>query len=72
MDSNTLEMEFKNVVKNLKIPNENIIISNFKVRYLHEKRQEILELLVNILNKSNLSLLSVQDLESLKDGVEGS
>lgn len=50
MNPNTLEMEFLNVIKSLNIPIEKTIISNFKVRYLHEKRQEILELLVKIRN----------------------
>jgi len=50
MAANTLENEFKNVIKKLNIPEESAIINHFKVRYLHEKRQEILELLVKIRN----------------------
>lgn len=50
MSANTLEIEFKNVIKKLNIPEENAIINHFRVRYLHEKRQEILELLVKIRN----------------------
>lgn len=50
MSANTLELEFIDVINKLNIPRENAIINYFKVRYLHEKRQEILELLVKIRN----------------------
>lgn len=43
-----LKNEFKDVINKLKIPESNIIINDFKVRYLHEKRQDILELLISI------------------------
>lgn len=43
-----LKDEFYEVVKKLNIPETEIIIKDFKVRYLHEKRQDILELLINL------------------------
>lgn len=48
MDLNTLENEFLDVANDLGIKNDHLIIKHFKVRYLHEKRQEILELLVKV------------------------
>ncbi len=53
MAPDTLEIEFRNVVRNLNLNADNIIVNHFKVRYLHEKRQEILELLVKIRNSFN-------------------
>ncbi|MCA0931067.1 PIG-L family deacetylase [Lutimonas saemankumensis] len=50
MSVDTLKNEFLNVVNKLNISKKNVIINHFKVRYLHEKRQEILELLVKIRN----------------------
>ena len=46
----TLVNEFKNVVKFLGLKDENYTIYNFKVRKLFEKRQEVLEQLINIRN----------------------
>jgi LmbE family N-acetylglucosaminyl deacetylase len=43
-----LKNEFMDVVTKLKIPESNVIVKDFKVRYLHEKRQDILELLISI------------------------
>lgn len=44
----TLKKEFIDVVKNLGLTEDNYNICNFKVRYLHEKRQDILEQLIKI------------------------
>ncbi len=50
MAHDTLENEFIDVVKKLELPMDNVIINHFKVRYLHEKRQEILEMLIKVRN----------------------
>lgn len=57
MGKNTLENEFLDVVSKLKLREEQYIINHFKVRYLHEKRQEVLELLVKIRREFNPSLV---------------
>jgi LmbE family N-acetylglucosaminyl deacetylase len=46
----TLENEFKLVVQKLSLSSENYKIYRYKVRHLHEKRQEILEQLFEIRN----------------------
>ena len=43
-----LKYEFMDVINKLNIPERNVIIKDFRVRYLHEKRQEILELLISV------------------------
>jgi len=48
LPKDTLKKEFLNVVKTLGLKNENYIIHDFKVRRLHEKRQEILEEMIKI------------------------
>ena len=45
-NKNSLREEFQNVAEYLKLNNSQYLINNFKVRYLHEKRQEILEILI--------------------------
>lgn len=50
MAHDTLENEFKDVLQKLKIPDNKRIINHFRVRYLHENRQEILEMLVKVRN----------------------
>jgi len=57
MKKNTLELEFLEVVNNLQINMKNIFINHFRVRYLHEKRQEILELLIKIRNEFKPNLV---------------
>ncbi len=57
MAPDTLENEFRNVVRKLNLDEDNIIVNHFKVRYLHEKRQEILELLVKIRNSFDPELV---------------
>ncbi|WP_319507386.1 PIG-L family deacetylase [uncultured Methanolobus sp.] len=47
----TLQKEFINVAQYLNLNEDNYKIFNFRVRYLHEKRQEILEHLINIRNE---------------------
>jgi LmbE family N-acetylglucosaminyl deacetylase len=54
---NILKFEFMDVINKLKIPENNIIIKDFKVRYLHEKRQDILELLISIRQSFNPDLV---------------
>lgn len=44
----TLKKEFLKVMEDLGLKKENYVIHNFKVRNLHEKRQEILEELIRI------------------------
>jgi len=51
MKKDTLEKEFLSVTKKLDLREDQYIINHFQVRKLHEKRQEILELLVQIRNK---------------------
>ena len=51
MEKDTLEKEFLSVSKKLNLREDQYIINHFQVRKLHEKRQEILELLVQIRNK---------------------
>jgi len=51
MDKDTLEKEFISVTKKLDLQKDQYIVNHFQVRKLHEKRQEILELLVQIRNK---------------------
>lgn len=46
-DKDSLKNEFIEVTKDLKLERDQYDIYNFKVRYLHKKRQEILEILVN-------------------------
>ncbi len=48
MPKNTLEKEFIDVTKKLNLNKNQYLIKKFHVRKLHEKRQEILELLVKI------------------------
>jgi N-acetylglucosamine malate deacetylase 1 len=52
----TLTKEFMAVIESLKLSQENYSICNFKVRYLHKYRQEILEKLIVLRNdfKPNL------------------
>ena len=51
MPKDTLEKEFINVTKKLKLSSDKFQINKFHVRKLHEKRQEILELLVEARNE---------------------
>jgi len=48
---NTLTTEFQNVIKSLGLSDSNYRLHDFKVRKLSEKRQEVLEELVNIRNQ---------------------
>ena len=50
MKKNTLEKEFLSVTRKLGLQRDQYIVNHFKVRKLHEKRQEILESLVRIRN----------------------
>jgi len=50
LSADTLVLEFKNVINKLQLKEANFIIHRFKVRYLHEKRQQILEELIRIRN----------------------
>jgi LmbE family N-acetylglucosaminyl deacetylase len=49
-DPDTLENEFKSVVRKLSLNSDNYRIYKYKVRHLHERRQEILEKLVEVRN----------------------
>jgi N-acetylglucosamine malate deacetylase 1 len=57
LSKDTLRNEFLEVAGKLKLDASQLIIRNFKVRYLHEKRQEILELLVDIRRDFNPELV---------------
>lgn len=57
MSKDTLKNEFLLVTRKLLLDENQVIIKNFKVRYLHEKRQEILELLVDIRHNFNPDLV---------------
>ncbi|MCK4635171.1 MAG: PIG-L family deacetylase, partial [Candidatus Aenigmarchaeota archaeon] len=59
-----LRKEFLSVIKTLGLKDENYILHHFKVRNLHEKRQEILEELIKIRDKFNPDLVITP---SLKD-----
>ena len=50
LSSDTLVNEFMDVIRNLGLTEKNYLIKRFKVRKLHEKRQEILELLIELRN----------------------
>jgi len=49
LPKNILSDEFMRVIKKLNI--QKYLINNFKVRHLHERRQEILEILIRIRNE---------------------
>lgn len=51
MPKDTLEKEFISVTKKLKLNQNQFLINKFHVRKLHEKRQEILELLIKVRNE---------------------
>ena len=51
MPKDTLEKEFIKVTKKLNLKENQYLINKFHVRKLHEKRQEILELLVKVRNQ---------------------
>ncbi len=57
MPKDTLEKEFLDVINKLNIPNNQIMINKFHVRKLHEKRQEILEILIKVRNSFNPELV---------------
>jgi LmbE family N-acetylglucosaminyl deacetylase len=65
VSNDTLRNEFLEVAEKLKLNANQLIIRNFKVRYLHEKRQEILELLVNIRKNFNPELVIGPSLHDL-------
>ena len=48
LPKNTLREEFINVVQSLNLSSDNYSICNFKVRYLHEHRQQILDKLIEV------------------------
>jgi N-acetylglucosamine malate deacetylase 1 len=51
MPKDTLKTEFTDVYRSLGIKDENVDILNYRVRYLFEERQQILEKLVTVRNK---------------------
>jgi N-acetylglucosamine malate deacetylase 1 len=57
MPKDTLKNEFLAVAEKLSLDKDRIMVNNFKVRYLHEKRQEVLELLIKIRNDFNPGLV---------------
>lgn len=65
LPKNTLREEFINVVQSLNLSCDNYSICNFKVRYLHEHRQQILDKLIEIRRSFDPDLVigpSVNDL----------
>jgi len=57
MKKNTLELEFLNVARKLHLSNNDFKINHFRVRYLHEKRQDVLELLIKTREEFKPSLV---------------
>ena len=57
MPKNTLEKEFLKVTKKLNLNKDQFQINKFHVRKLHEKRQEVLELLIRLRNTFNPDLV---------------
>ena len=57
LPKNILKDEFHNVARKLNISEDKLIIKDFKVRYLHERRQDILEILVKIRQSFNPELV---------------
>ncbi|GAB4335099.1 MAG: PIG-L family deacetylase [Calditrichia bacterium] len=57
MPKNMLQEEFLCVTKKLGLKKDQYIINNFRVRRLHEKRQEILEMLIQIRSKFKPDLI---------------
>ena len=51
LPKDTLKCEFLDVVKCLGLECESYEIHNFRVRYLHEHRQDVLEKLIEVRNK---------------------
>jgi N-acetylglucosamine malate deacetylase 1 len=65
MPKDTLKREFLNVADSLKIPRKQIKIFRYKVRYLFEKRQQILEKLVEARRIYNPTLVIGPSLHDL-------
>ena len=57
MDKDTLEREFVSVMKQLGVGPSHYMVNKFKVRKLHERRQEILELLIKVRKEFNPDLV---------------
>lgn len=57
LSPDTLVTEFKSVADYLKLSENDYKINNFKVRNLHEKRQEILEIMVSLRKTFNPELV---------------
>ena len=56
-DKDSLKNEFHSVASELNIKPNQFVIHNFKVRYLHEKRQEVLQLLYDERKQFNQPIL---------------
>jgi N-acetylglucosamine malate deacetylase 1 len=57
MPKETLRNEFKEVANILSLIDSQVIIKDFKVRYLHERRQDVLELLIRLRQEFNPDLV---------------
>ncbi|KKG29106.1 GlcNAc-PI de-N-acetylase [Methanosarcina mazei] len=57
LPKDTLRQEFINVVQSLNLGSDNYSICNFKVRYLHEHRQQILDKLIEVRRSFNPDLV---------------
>jgi LmbE family N-acetylglucosaminyl deacetylase len=62
LEKDTLKKEFIQVTKSLNLKEKNYKIYNFKVRHLHEKRQDILEELIRIRRDFNPEIVLVPSL----------
>jgi len=51
LPKNTLKTEFVKIIEELNLNEKNYVIKNYKVRYLHQKRQDILDLFVSLNKK---------------------
>ena len=58
----TLKKEFLNVIKHLNLKKRNYKIYNFRVRHLHENRQDILEELIKLRDEFNPDLVVIPSL----------
>lgn len=63
--SNVLVEELKNATAVLGIPEENVILLNYQVRIFPEKRQEILQDIINIRQKLNPDVVFMPSLDDI-------
>lgn len=62
LPKDTLKKEFIEITKNLNLNKDNYKIYDFRVRHLHENRQEVLEEIIKIRNSFNPDLVMIPSL----------